>query len=317
MADLDAAAAARLANVRSPLAALGGAVPPAPRWYRDAMAFEPEAGAVVVDGTRLETLTWGDPGKPGLLFLHGNGAHAGWWRFIAPFFARDYRCAAFSWSGMGRSDHRPTYSIDNFVAQLFAVAEATGLYAAPVKPLVVAHSFGGFPTAVAAHRHGERLRGAVIVDTPFRRPDEGRERPPMGGKPHRVYATLAEALARFRLVPDQSSKLLFIVDMIARGSLVEVDDDRGTGWTWAFDPFVFARFHPEEQPGLLGAPGCPTAIVWGERSMLMPPERVAEIRAQMPPGTPAIGIPDAAHHVMIDQPLAFVSALRGLFAGWP
>ena len=28
-------------------------------------------------------------------------------------------------------------------------------------------------------------------------------------------------------------------------------------------------------------------------------------------------IPDADHHLMVDQPLAFVSALRGLLAGWP
>jgi pimeloyl-ACP methyl ester carboxylesterase len=36
-----------------------------------------------------------------------------------------------------------------------------------------------------------------------------------------------------------------------------------------------------------------------------------------PKGTPKIEIPDAEHHVMIDQPLAFVAALRGLLAGWP
>ena len=313
MADADTQAAARLANIRSPLAHLGGAVPPAPRWYREAMAVAPEESRVTIDGTALETLTWGERGRPGLLFLHGNGAHAGWWRFIAPFFAAEYRIAAFSWSGMGQSDHRPDYSIAGFVEQLFGVAEATGLYDAAVNPLVVAHSFGGFPTAVAADRHGERLRGVVIVDTPFRRPGEEHGRPPMGNKPHRVYATLAEALARFRLVPDQSSKHLFIVDMIARGSLVEV----AGGWTWAFDPFVFARFGPEDQPRLLSTPKCPAAIVWGERSVLMPPDRVAAMRAQLPPGSPAIAIPDAAHHVMIDQPLAFVSALRGLFAAWP
>jgi len=49
----------------------------------------------------------------------------------------------------------------------------------------------------------------------------------------------------------------------------------------------------------------------------MPPERVAAMRALLPPGSPAIPIPDAEHHVMVDQPLAFVTALRGLFAAWP
>src|SRR3712207_9584205 len=63
-------------------------------------------------------------GKPGLLFLHGNGAHADWWSFIAPFFADTHRVAALSWSGMGGSDHRERYSIDGFVAEAFGVAEA-------------------------------------------------------------------------------------------------------------------------------------------------------------------------------------------------
>jgi pimeloyl-ACP methyl ester carboxylesterase len=36
-----------------------------------------------------------------------------------------------------------------------------------------------------------------------------------------------------------------------------------------------------------------------------------------PKETPKIEIPDDEHHVMIDQPLAFVAALRGLLAGWP
>ncbi len=59
------------------------------------------------------------------------------------------------------------------------------------------------------------------------------------------------------------------------------------------------------------------ALVWGERSILMPPDRVAAMRALLPPGSPAFAIPDAEHHLMVDQPLAFVAALRGLFAGWP
>ncbi|MEQ1819104.1 MAG: glycoside hydrolase family 15 protein, partial [Terricaulis sp.] len=37
-------------------------------------------------------------------------AHANWWRFIAPFFTRDYRVAALDLSGMGDSGKRPEYN---------------------------------------------------------------------------------------------------------------------------------------------------------------------------------------------------------------
>jgi len=304
-------------EIPAPLVEFAGAVPPAPPWFTAALADAPERSTLIVDGAGIEMLTWGERGKPGLLLLHGNGAHADWWSFVAPFFATDYRVAAFSWSGMGGSDHRATYSIAGFVDEIFAVAEAAGLYDAGL-PRVVAHSFGGFPMMAAVHSQGERFAAAVIVDTPFRPPGEPGGRPPNAtNRPHRIYPTLIEALARFRFAPPQGCPNPFIADYMARRSLVEVDANDGSGWTWRFDPFLWHRFEVGDAPALLADPRCPVALMWGERSMLMPSERVASMLSLLPPGTPAVAIPDAEHHVMVDQPLAFISALRGLFAGWP
>jgi pimeloyl-ACP methyl ester carboxylesterase len=57
--------------------------------------------------------------------------------------------------------------------------------------------------------------------------------------------------------------------------------------------------------------------MWGERSKLVTPETAAYMRRLAPAGTPTVVIPDADHHVMVDQPLAFVAALRGLLSVWP
>ncbi len=300
-------------SVDAPLATFAGAVPPAPPWFDRAMADMPEVSTITVAGAAIEVLTWGERGRPGLLFLHGNGAHAGWWRFIAPFFAADHRVVAFSWSGMGGSDHRPEYAVDTFVDEIFAVVAATGL-AETGRPVVVGHSFGGFPMMAAVKARGAEFAAAVIVDTPFRAPGERGGRPPNAtDRPHRVYPDLIAALARFRFAPVQPCANPFIADAIARGSLKEVDG----GWTWRFDPYLWSRFRVGDALSLLEDPGCPVALIWGDRSALMPPDRVAAMRALLPPGSPAVPIPDAEHHVMVDQPLAFVAALRGLLAGWP
>jgi pimeloyl-ACP methyl ester carboxylesterase len=37
----------------------------------------------------------------------------------------------------------------------------------------------------------------------------------------------------------------------------------------------------------------------------------------MPKDMPKVVIPDADHHVMLDQPLAFVAAIRALLEVWP
>jgi pimeloyl-ACP methyl ester carboxylesterase len=57
--------------------------------------------------------------------------------------------------------------------------------------------------------------------------------------------------------------------------------------------------------------------MWGSRSKLMSGKLLEYVMTVAPKDTPKIEIPDAEHHVMIDQPLAFVAALRGLLAGWP
>jgi pimeloyl-ACP methyl ester carboxylesterase len=62
---------------------------------------------------------------------------------------------------------------------------------------------------------------------------------------------------------------------------------------------------------------CPVAIVWGAQSMLFDADILDFIAGLSPVGTPRIEIPAARHHLMVDQPLAFVTALRGLLFGWP
>jgi len=296
----------------APLAAFGGTMPPAPPWFRAALAQTPERRDVMVEGSAVELLTWGEIGKPGLLLLHGNGAHADWWSFIAPFFAADYRVAALSWSGMGGSAHRARYDLPGFVAQIFAGSEAAGLFASSIKPVIVGHSFGGLPMMAAAAIAGVRLKAAIIVDTPFRQMGQGRP-PNATDRPHKVYPTLAEALARFRFAPLQDCANPYITDNIARGSLAEVPG----GWHWRFDPYLWSRFDFGKPAEWLSKPACPVALIWGDRSAIMPPAMVLDVCGQLPPGSPAFAIPDAAHHVMVDQPLAFIAALRGLLAGWP
>ena len=78
-------------EVQAPLAPFEGREPPSPQWFKDAIAQEPERSFVESLGSKLEVLTWGEVGKPGLLFVHGNSAHADWWSFIAPYFAQDFR----------------------------------------------------------------------------------------------------------------------------------------------------------------------------------------------------------------------------------
>ena len=306
----------------SMLAPFKGARPPAPAWFDRAVAVLPERSHVTVAGARIEVLSWGQRGKPGLLLLHGGMAHADWWSFIAPYFAATHRVAALSWSGMGGSEWRPKYTIDTYVEELMAVAEFAGLFEAKAKPLVLAHSFGGFPTMRAARVHGDRLGGVMILDAPVLSPDQRKrrekarstEKPP---RETRIYASEAEALTRFRFSPDQPSDKFYTVDWIARTSLRPVTAADGrTGWTWKFDPFMWSRLERSEGTEDLTAARCKAAVLWGGRSSLFSTDVIRFVESVAPKGTLFVEIPEAHHHVMADEPLALVTATRAIMAAW-
>jgi pimeloyl-ACP methyl ester carboxylesterase len=221
---------------------------------------------------------------------------------------------------MGGSSRRETYSLDVFLQEAMAIAEATGLFESEEKPVFIGHSFGGFPIVEAAARYGERLGGVIAIDTPVFSEERIRERREKGTawqmRPHKIYPSLDAALQRFRLVPAQPCDNLFIADFIARTSLAQVDTPDGAGWTWRFDPGLWRDYEWQDPAPALAAAKCPLGIVLGARSTLMQARDIARMRQVLPPGTPVVEIPEAYHHVPIDQPLALVAVLRAWLAGW-
>jgi pimeloyl-ACP methyl ester carboxylesterase len=307
-------------EIAAPLASLRGEPPAAPDWFVRALADRPERDFVTVAGARIETLSWGESGQPGLLLLHGSGAHADWYSFIAPYLARRYRVVAMSWSGMGGSDWRETYSREIFVEEALTVAERAGLFANEAPPVVLGHSFGARIAIALAAAYGERLGAVILVDPPIFSPQRQRERKPRDRpfQAHRIYPTFEAALARFRFAPPQPCANLFLADHIARLSLKSAVNAKGErGWTWRFDPFLWRDMRFEDPAPLIQAMRCPAALLRGGASRLMLPADAAYVRGLLPKESPYVEIPEADHHVMVDQPLAFISAVEALLAGWP
>jgi pimeloyl-ACP methyl ester carboxylesterase len=295
-----------------PLTPFHGDVPPAPGWFEAAVSTVPESNFVDVEGAPIHYLRWGDRARPGLLLVHGNAAHAYWWSFIAPYLAQNYNVAAMDLSGMGDSGWRTNYAMELFVREQLAVAEEAGMFAAAEPPTIVAHSFGGFVTILTGALYGDRLGGTVIVDSPVNPPDRRGGPPAREIRPNRIYPTMAAALSHFRLMPPQTCDNLYLVDWVARHSLKPVNG----GFTWKFDPAIWRDFSIGDTAARLRATKCRIAIFRGEGSVLLPPEIGEYMFNLLGRAAPVVEIPQAKHHVMLDQPLALVSALRALLADW-
>ena len=292
--------------------------PSAPNWFRRAVDVPAQSHFVDVEGCRIHYLSW-FPGtaamhddRPGLLFVHGGGAHANWWRFIAPFFAESHRVAAIDLSGMGDSGRREDYLPETWANEIGTVLADSQLGSMPV---VVGHSFGGLMTMKYGSEHGAKLSGAVIVDSPVQDPNgDPIPKPPESKKGgQKFYPDQASARARFRLMPPQDCENTYITDYIARTSITETDQ----GWTWKFDPDVMgSRRFGEPFNEELNALKCRAALIYGANSTLVSRRTAAYMSKLMGPSAPLVEIPEAHHHVMLDQPLAFVAALRAILDGW-
>jgi pimeloyl-ACP methyl ester carboxylesterase len=286
--------------------------PTAPDWFHAAMARPHDVGEVSVDGTPVRYLSWGPRNGPATVLVHGGAAHAMWWAPLASQLDPRRRVVAMDLSGHGLSGRRAEYSADAWGEEIVAVATATS----EGPPTVIGHSLGGIVLSHVAHRKGDLFERIVLVDSPVwdKAPAPEGELVRVSGRPPRDHTHFATAVQRFRLVPPQECRNQWYVDHVAWHSLVQVEG----GWRWRFDPEIFASPAGARQivrfEGDLDAVGCPWAVVMGERSYLADGARRA---FETHPDAPLRLVPDAAHHVMLDQPLALLATLQDLLTSWP
>lgn len=289
---------------------------PTPEWFTDAVASTPAVHEVTVQGCPIHARTWGQPGAPGIVAIHGGAAHARWWDHLGPLLAGQgrHQVTAFDLSGHGDSGWREVYGLEVWADEALAVAEEVGMVDPPV---LVGHSMGGFVAIATAARSGDRLAGAIVVDAPVRRPDpesqEGRHGR-MFRKP-KTYPDPDTAVEHFHLIPPQPPPPSYVLDHVARHSLRRTD----AGWTWKFDPRVFVSRRdpsPHDFGDLLAQVRCRVAVLHGELSGIVDADVTDYMAERLGRTAPFVEIPRAHHHLILDQPLAFVTGVRALLADW-
>lgn len=113
-------------------------------------------------------------------------------------------------------------------------------------------------------------------------------------------------------MPNQPCENDYILEYIAEQSLVAVEG----GWTWKFDDELYKRFRPRDLSKELSTLPCRLAVIYGEKSKLFSQEMTDYMFQVLDNSVPFVAIPEACHHLMLAQPLAFISALRTLLAEW-
>ncbi len=296
-----------------------------PEWFVSALRVPREEGYVEINGAKVHYFRWGNREKPKVLMAHGLLSHARCFAFIAPFLAKDYDVVAFDLAGMGDSENPGQADTLAERCEFREIAEALDMFADSQKPTIVAHSFGASMALTAVTQAPESFSGLVVCDVIVMRPEAleefwkaSRSSPGAGdpNKPNTLYPSYEAARARYILSPPQPVGQPFLMDYMAYHSMRR----DGDSWLWKFSPEVFRRTKDPEQwltigKRLVQAPG-PKAIVYGGKSQLFTQESIDYVRELGGNDIPMFAVPEARHHLMLDQPLAFVTALRSVLSFW-
>ena len=121
-------------------------------------------GFVDRDGVKLYYEVYGNDPQTIVFVPPWSIVHSRVYKAQMPYFSERFRCVTYDGRGNGKSD-RPAevaaYSLDNYVADLLSVMDATDTENA----IVVGLSFGGMIASVVAAHHAERVAAVILAGT--------------------------------------------------------------------------------------------------------------------------------------------------------
>jgi pimeloyl-ACP methyl ester carboxylesterase len=285
-----------------------------PVWFADARACAGgQDHAIEHDGCRIAYQTWGSCGSPPILMMHGAGASSEWWEATAVLLADSFHLVAPSISGVGRSQWRESYRIEQSVAEVLACARAAGAVGAGVRPICVAHSFGSEAGLRLALDPARSISQLILVDSLMSLYGTHNSSFPLRGR--QFYPSLEDAVGRYSTVPRDDFGPAFLRRHVARQSLEPVAAPGGeTLWSWRADPNVMNKLTCEPIFNRLGEVLCPVDCIYGGRSSMNSAELRAKQAHALGDDTQFLGIAEAGHHIPLDRPLELAQAIRQLAA---
>jgi len=275
------------------------------QWLEGAWAKKPELRSVSVEGARVSYRAWNldDKEKPGLLLTHGYIGHGGWWDHIAPHFLDKYRVIAPDLTGMGDSEWRPEYSREQYGREFLAVARDAGLD----RVVIACHSYSSISALWATHLAPDLIERVIVIDAlVFEIP----QRDVMITTTRR-YPDMESMLGRYKLMPPGRWPLPQVLDYVARRSCRLTDEG---DWTWKFDPTIMQAAIGNPLSEKMNGMHLPVDYIYGEHSEIATEAVRNRFLAGMPGCGQMVAIPLSHHHVMIEQPVGLIAALKGVLA---
>ena len=252
-------------------------------------------------------ITWGRPNRPPIVFLHGFlGAGSDWGEIASPL-AEDYFCVCPDLPGHGANitrDFDAQMSIPQLALELRALCAALSLSA----PTVVGYSLGGRVALAAAVQHPQFMQALMLESTSAGLDIDAERQARAATDDARAAVLLADGIAAFMrtwYAAPLFESLQMRPQLLAKLQAARMCNDA----RW------MSKVVSELSPGR-------AASVWAElpsvrlRTLLLSgaldvryTESAQRMCAAMPNAVCTV-VADAGHNVHLEEPTAYIQALR-------
>ena len=265
---------------------------------------------VEVAGLRLRIQDYGTAGKAPMLCLHGGAANAHWYDFVAQGFTADYHMRAVDLRGHGDSDWDTAAADYTYRRQAADLDELTGKL--DLRDFIlIGHSMGGMIASVYAATYPGRAKALIVVDSNLVMTHERIANYNLvGNREGREYATQEDFIANYRVRPRGSSAAPEILRHIAQHSGRRFEDGR---WRHKVDRKVYVSREFFDSFAIWNHIRIPALLMKAERGGRITPAVIAELKSRAPQLVVAV-VPDADHHITLDNPAGFIRVARGFLA---
>jgi pimeloyl-ACP methyl ester carboxylesterase len=238
-----------------------------------------------------------------VIFLHAFPLNRSMWEgeMIALLQDGRYRLVSLDWRGFGESEITSEIStMELFANDVAGVMDALGIE----KAILCGLSMGGYAAFAFLRKYPQRLHGLILADT---RPGADSEE----AKANREnVARIAEtqgsaAIADLqlpRLISDYTRQNAPEVELRIR-QMIEAATPQGIAAA------SLGMAQRADSTDLLAEIICPTLVVVGEQDALTPPNAPQDYAARIP-NAQFVVIPRAGHLSNLEQPEAFLQAIR-------
>jgi len=244
--------------------------------------------------TRIGRIHYVEQGEgPPLLLLHSNGCSLYEFATVMDGLAEHHRCIAWDMPGHGDSDNPQGHqSIADYADAAFVFMDALGLQ----KAHVCGVSVGGFIAIEMAVVAPARMLGVVIAEATLRSADE------WAGQWLRIETSFALPTQSHEVVAPRFRALQ--ADLLTRWN---IDRNKAGGSRMVDVMWAIRQYAAFDQLRQLNASAVPAVVLMGAQGLVIAGRARYE---EMLPRAAIHVVENAGHFPMVDDPQAFVSAVR-------